>query len=90
MIHVSHNFLHGPNGFFKETRAKRQRLQEDNHVFGSDPSHVQQLQYLRELDLHPALVLNADYQVGYICNVRVFLVAFGMGGTQRFTTYKYR
>lgn len=60
--HVSHNFLHGPNGFFKETHAKRQRLQEDNHVFGSDPSHVHQLQYLRELDRHPALVLNADYQ----------------------------
>lgn len=59
---VSESFLNGSNGFFKETHAKRQRLEEENEMFGSDPSHTQQLEYLKELDMHPALVLNADYQ----------------------------
>ena len=79
---VSETFLHGPNGFFKEPNAKRQRLEEENDMFGNDPSHLQQMQYLRRLDTHPALVLNADYQVGCVC-FYVFLLVSKSDGQVR-------
>lgn len=45
--HVSHLYLNGPGGILRERMSK---IAYDSQM------------YLRELDRHPALVLNADYQ----------------------------
>lgn len=60
--HVSASYIEGPGGFFQSTDAKRQRQEEENKIFETDPSHRKHIEYLRKLDRHPALVLNADYQ----------------------------
>ena len=50
--HVAHQYLHGSGGMMRTTLAKAAR-RKTNH---------DQATYLRMLDRHPALVLNADYQ----------------------------
>lgn len=60
--HVSSRYLHGPGGTVNLIDAKRNRLKESNSIFENDPAHQEQINYLRKLDQHLALVLNADYQ----------------------------
>ena len=40
-------------------------------VDSSNSSNMDQAQYLKELNLRPSLVLNADYQVRYLCGLNV-------------------
>jgi hypothetical protein len=47
--HVAHQYLHGSGGVFRQTSAKSEQRDE-------------QTSFLRKLDRHPALLLNADYQ----------------------------
>ena len=61
--HVSSRYLNGPGGTMNLLQGKRNRMEESNSIFESDPGHKQQVEYLRKLDQHLALVLNADYQV---------------------------
>ena len=51
--HVSSMYITGPGGFMKEAAIKREKQNDNEH-----------LAFLKKLDRHPTLVLNADYQVG--------------------------
>lgn len=67
-LHVSSEYITGPGGLFKTADAKRKRQLSSsvaNLVGGassSSSSIKEQVEYLKKLDRHPALVLNADYQ----------------------------
>ena len=50
--HVSNVYITGPGGMMKETKIKREKQTDNEH-----------LKFLKKLDRHPTLVLNADYQV---------------------------
>jgi hypothetical protein len=50
--HVSSMYITGPGGMMKETQIKRKKQKHNEH-----------LTFLKKLDRHPTLVLNADYQV---------------------------
>ncbi len=52
--HVSSMYITGPGGFMKEAAIKREKDKFDN----------ERMDFLKKLDRHPTLVLNADYQVG--------------------------
>ena len=65
--HVSSLYIHGPGGVLRDTERRRQRRQHEiqsmmtfSHIDQTEAQ--QQLQTLRNLDRHPALLLNADYQ----------------------------
>ena len=72
--HVSTLYIHGPGGVLHDTerrRLRRQKELQDSHNGNgghNDSTHdfvqqqQEQLQSLRNLDRHPALLLNADYQ----------------------------
>lgn len=47
--HVAHQYLHGSGGVLRQISQKSEQRDE-------------QSSFLRKLDLHPALLLNADYQ----------------------------
>lgn len=49
--HVSSMYITGPGGFMKEAAIKREKQNDNEH-----------LAFLKKLDRHPTLVLNADYQ----------------------------
>jgi len=49
--HVSSVYITGPGGMMKETQIKRKKQKDNEH-----------LTFLKKLDRHPTLVLNADYQ----------------------------
>ena len=53
--HVTAQYVHGPGGTLRASTAKRHQQQGQREL-----EHIAQLQ---RLDQHPALVLNADYQV---------------------------
>lgn len=55
--HVASQYVNGPNGVIKEQSA---RARSRDLV---DPEESDQKEFLEKLDRHPALVLNADYQV---------------------------
>lgn len=55
--HVASMYINGPGGLMKEATTKREK-QDAQGMFG-DEEH---LALLKNLDRHPALVLNADYQ----------------------------
>lgn len=55
--HVASQYINGPNGVIKEQSA---RARNRDLV---DPGESDQKEFLKKLDRHPALVLNADYQV---------------------------
>lgn len=62
-MHVSSQYVAGPGGLFKQVDARRKR-QEKASIFRNEENYnKKQVEYLRMLDRHPALVLNADYQV---------------------------
>ena len=62
-LHVSSQYVAGPGGLFKQVDARRKR-QEKASIFSSEENcNMEQVEYLKKLDRHPALVLNADYQV---------------------------
>lgn len=53
--HVSSQYINGPNGVAKEQASK----ERNRSSMGTEETSA----YLKTLDRHPALVLNADYQV---------------------------
>ena len=67
--HVAERYISGPGSVLRDKKSRRDRMETQNKIVKEDASHKEQMQYLRMLDRHPALVLNADYQVsaGYCC-----------------------
>jgi len=61
--HVSSRYVNGPGGILFDSVNKRKRQEASSKLYGTDKSHKDQVQHLKKLDMHPALVLNADYQV---------------------------
>jgi hypothetical protein len=69
--HVTAQYIHGPGGTLRSAIVKRQQSNKNNQKLQQrlplastgDNTHLEQL---RRLDQHPALVLNADYQVSLI------------------------
>ncbi len=62
-MHVSSQYVAGPGGLFKQVDARRKRQEKASIFRNEDHCNLEQVEYLRKLDGHPALVLNADYQV---------------------------
>ena len=58
-LHVSSQYVSGSGGILKQINERRKR--ED--VIKGVLCDTEQEEYLKKLDRHPALVLNADYQV---------------------------
>lgn len=63
-LHVISEYVSGRGGIFNQIDARRRR-EEASGLFreNSVESNKEQVDYLKKLDRHPALVLNADYQV---------------------------
>ena len=61
--HVAKQYITGPGSILRDKASRRDRMETQNRIVTEDSSHKEQMQYLRMLDRHPALVLNADYQV---------------------------
>ena len=61
--HVAKQYITGPGSTLRDKASRRDRMETQNRIVTEDSSHKEQMQYLRMLDRHPALVLNADYQV---------------------------
>ena len=61
--HVAKQYITGPGSILRDKASRRDRMETQNKIVTEDSSHKEQMQYLRMLDRHPALVLNADYQV---------------------------
>ena len=72
--HVSSLYIHGPGGVFSEVTKKRERRElrkyhmdtttaSSGSIYRKSALEEEYEKYLRKLDRHPALVLNADYQV---------------------------
>jgi hypothetical protein len=61
--HVATQYITGPGGVVRDKVARRDRMETNTKMIKNDPTHKKQMEYLRKLDRHPALVLNADYQV---------------------------
>ncbi len=64
-MHVTSQYISGPGGIFKQADARMKRLEAASLLNGrvDDEANKEQVGYLRKLDRHPTLVLNADYQV---------------------------
>lgn len=66
--HVSSMYIHGPGGIFNNMVKKRERREkirnngDDSHHGANQVLDQEYEEFLRKLDRHPALVLNADYQ----------------------------
>mmetsp|Transcript_28323 Transcript_28323/g.61671 ORF Transcript_28323/g.61671 Transcript_28323/m.61671 type:complete len:381 (+) Transcript_28323:290-1432(+) len=60
--HVATQYITGPGGVVRDKVARRDRMETNTQIIKTDPSHKKQMEYLKKLDRHPALVLNADYQ----------------------------
>jgi len=60
--HVAKQYITGPGSVLRDKASRRDRMETQNNIVKEDSSHKEQMQYLRMLDRHPALVLNADYQ----------------------------
>lgn len=58
--HVSAQYITGRGGVLRESHAKAKRREDSTRLKEIDPDFNQ---HLRNLDRHPALVLNANYQV---------------------------
>ena len=58
--HVTAQYIHGPGGTLRTAIAKRQQQERQQQ---QDDENLEQL---KRLDQHPALVLNADYQVRHL------------------------
>ena len=65
--HVAERYISGPGSVLRDKKSRRDRMETQNTIVQEDASHKEQMQYLRMLDRHPALVLNADYQVSAGC-----------------------
>jgi hypothetical protein len=93
--HVSSMYIRGPGGIFNEMAKKRERnkgtmVARKQHgststlVDGGNVGDVgfddEYEEYLRKLDRHPALVLNADFQV---CILLSFLLFFCLSGSRQ-------
>lgn len=63
--HVATQYITGPGGLLRDKVARRDRMAARTRIVQNDASHMEQMEYLRKLDRHPALVLNADYQVRF-------------------------
>lgn len=61
-MHVSSQYVTGPGSLFKQIDARRNREAASLLSRKSDENHKEHVEYLRNLDKHPTLVLNADYQ----------------------------
>ena len=61
--HVAKQYITGPGSLLRDKKSRRDLMETQNQIVKEDSSHKEQMQYLRMLDRHPALVLNADYQV---------------------------
>ena len=64
--HVAERYISGPGSVLRDKKSRRDRMETQNTIVQEDASHKEQMQYLRMLDRHPALVLNADYQVSAV------------------------
>lgn len=64
--HVADQYITGPGSILRDKASRRDRMATQNKIVMEDASHKEQMQYLRMLDRHPALVLNADYQVSIV------------------------
>jgi 5-methylcytosine-specific restriction endonuclease McrA len=62
--HVSAQYITGRGGVLRESHAKAKRREETTRLKEIDPDFNE---HLRNLDRHPALVLNANYQVRRNC-----------------------
>jgi hypothetical protein len=71
--HVAKQYITGPGSILRDKASRRNRMETQNRIVTEDSSHKEQMQYLRMLDRHPALVLNADYQVS---DLHVILLIF--------------
>jgi len=62
--HVAASYVAGRNGMMHKNKLKSNRVQSNvsKFSFESSPTHQQHLDYIKKLDRHPSLVLNADYQ----------------------------
>ena len=60
--HVTAQYIHGPGGTLRTAIAKRQQQQQKRQ----QQQDEENLEQLKRLDQHPALVLNADYQVRHL------------------------
>jgi 5-methylcytosine-specific restriction endonuclease McrA len=60
--HVSSKYISGNGGKLHRMKEKRKRQVASSLSYETDPQHMDHVAYLRKLDRHPALVLNADYQ----------------------------
>lgn len=56
--HVSNVYVNGAGGLMQGTMKKRERMETESQQLDES-----QLAIIKKLDRHPALVLNADYQV---------------------------
>lgn len=67
--HVAERYISGPGSVLRDKKSRRDRMETQNKIVKEDTSHKEQMQYLRMLDRHPALVLNANYQVSWYCSL---------------------
>ena len=74
--HVSGSYVYGRGGVLRESRRRSLRREQSSIMYETDPSHKQHTQYLHKLDRHPALVLNADYQVRHTTFKFFFILCF--------------
>lgn len=61
--HVAAQYINGPGGMIKGKYARRQQMEAKSAMMQDCTSPLRQIDYMKDLDRHPALVLNADYQV---------------------------
>ncbi len=68
--HVSSMYMRGPGGKMRQVDIKRKRMEAASNL-DVDMTEREHRAYMSKLDRHPALVLNADFQV---CSIISFLV----------------
>ncbi len=60
--HVSAMYMKGPGGKMRQVDIKRKRMEAASNL-EVDMTEREHRRYMSKLDRHPALVLNADFQV---------------------------
>ena len=63
--HVASKYVTGPGGVLFTSEMKRKKMEDESTastLFGMDPTESSYSDFLKKLDRHPALVLNANYQ----------------------------
>ena len=66
-MHVTSQYISGPGGIFTHADARRKRQEAASLLNGRrNEDNKAQVEHLKNLDRHPTLVLNGDYQVSDI------------------------